>query len=69
MFKAISIRNVINMIKKTPSATTTTSITRVISIIETTFTSAIKSKQKTTLKESICYNYNKVDHYKKNYII
>ena len=57
------------MIKKT-SSITITSITRVILIIiETIFISTTKSKQKATFKKSMCYNYNKIDYYKKDYII
>ena len=69
IFKTISTRIVINMIKKTFSITTITSITRVILIIDTTIISTIKSKQKTTFKKSICYNYKKIDYYKKDYTI
>ena len=69
MFKAIFTRIVINIIEKTPSITTITSIKRVISITETIFVLAIKSKQKIKLKKLMCYNYNKIDHYKKDYII
>ena len=43
-------------------------ITRIISIVETTFTS-IKSKQNTVFKKFMCYNYNKTDHYRKNYTV
>ena len=57
------------MIKKTFSIITITLITRVILIIETIFISTIKSKQKITFKEFMCYNYNKIDYYKKDYII
>ena len=38
-------------------------------MIETIFILTIKSKQNLTFKNFICYNYNKADHYKKNYII
>ena len=56
------------MIKKTVSVTTITSITRVISIIETIFVSTIKSKQEIIFKEFMCYNCNQIDYYKKDYM-
>ena len=51
---------------KKPFLITITLITRVILIIETIFVSTIKSKLKTTFKKSMCYSYNKVNHYRKN---
>ena len=66
MFKTIFIRIVINLIKKTFLIIT---ITRVILIIEATFILTLKSKQKITFKKLICYNCNKIDYYKKDYII
>ena len=69
MFKSIFIRIIINIIKKTFLITMITSTTRVILIIEATFVSTIKSKYKITFKKPICYIYNKIDHYKKDYII
>ena len=69
MFKIVFIRIAINMIKKTFLITTITSITRVISIIETIFILIIKSRQEITFKEFIYYNYNKIDYYKKDYLI
>ena len=44
-------------------------ISRVISIIEAAFVSAFKLKQKTTLKEFMCYNCDKIGYYKKSYTI
>ena len=66
MFKITFIRIIVNEIKKTPLIIT---IIRIILIIKAAFVSTIKSKQNTTLKNSIYYNYNKTDHYKKNYTI
>ena len=66
MFKAVFIRIIVNEIKKTFSIIT---ITRVISIIEIIFILIIKSKQNTIFKDFMCYNYNKIDYYKKNYTI
>ena len=66
MFKAVFTRTIIDIIKKTFSII---SIIHVILIIETTYVSTIKSKQKTIFKKLMCYNYNKADHYKKDYII
>ena len=66
IFKTIFIRIIANEIKKTFSIIT---ITRVISIIETIFILIIRSKQDTIFKKFICYNCDKADHYKKNYIV
>ena len=66
IFKTIFIRIIANEIKKTSSILTTT---RIISIIKTIFISTIKLKQNTTFKKPICYNCDKIDHYKKNYTI
>ena len=66
MFKTIFTRIIANEIKKTFSIITTT---RVISIIETISALTNKSKQNITLKKPICYNYNKINHYKKNYTV
>ena len=69
MFKTIFTRITADEIKKTFLIIITTSITRVISIIEATSASTIKPKQKTTFKKPICYNYNKTNHYRKEYTI
>ena len=66
MFKIIFIRIIADEIKKTFLIIT---ITRVILIIETIFILTIKSKQNIIFKNFMCYNCDKVDHYKKNYII
>ena len=66
IFKITFIRIIVNEIKKTFLIIT---ITRIILIIETIFISIIKSKQNITFKNFMCYNYNKADHYKKNYTI
>ena len=44
-------------------------IIRIILIIETIFILTIKSKQNTIFKKFMCYNCDKADYYKKNYII
>ena len=67
MFKTIFIRIITNIIKKTFTITTITLITRIILIIEAIFVSTTKSKLKITFKEFMCYTYNKIDYYKKNY--
>ena len=64
MFKAAFTR-ITNEIKKTFSIIM---IIRVISITETTFAS-IKFKQNTVFKKFMCYNYDKVDYYRKNCIV
>ena len=64
IFKTIFTRTA-NEIKKTPS---TIMITRIISIVETIFAST-RFKQNTVFKKPICYNCDKIDHYRKNYII
>ena len=64
MFKAAFIR-ITNVIKKTSSIIITT---RVILITEAIFTS-VKPKQNTIFKKFICYNYDKIDHYQKNYTV
>ena len=69
IFKIVFIRNAINMIEKTSSITTITSIIRIILIIEASFVSTIKSKQKTIFKRFMCFNCNKIDYHKKDYII
>ena len=66
MFNAIFIRIIVNKIKKTFSIIM---IIRVISIIEATFILTIKPKQNTTFKKLICYNYNKINYYRKDCII
>ena len=66
IFKIIFIRIIVNEIKKTLSIIT---IIRIILIIEKIFVSTIKSKQNTIFKNFMCYNYNKIDYYKKNYTI
>ena len=66
MFKAIFIRIIVNDIKETPSIIT---ITRVILIIETIFISTTKPEQKTILKKFVCYICDKIDYYKKDYIM
>ena len=66
IFKTIFIRAIANEIKKTFLIIT---IIRVISIIEAIFVSTIKLKQNTIFKKFMCYNYDKVDYYKKNYTI
>ena len=43
-------------------------ITRIISIVEAIFAS-VKFKQNTVFKKFMCYNYDKIDHYRKNCII
>ena len=62
MFKIIFTRIIVDEIKKTLLIIT---IARIISMIEMIFTSTIKSKQNTIFKNSMCYNYNKADYYKK----
>ena len=66
MFKAIFIRIIVNEIKKTFLIIT---IIRIISIIEAIFALTIRLKQNIIFKKFMCYNYDKTDHYKKNYII
>ena len=60
MFKAAFTR-IINKIKKTFSITMTT---RVISII-----ALIKFKQNIVFKKFMCYNYDKINHYRKDCIV
>ena len=66
MFKVIFARIIVDKIKKTFLVII---IIRVISIIETTFILTIKSKQNIIFKKFMCYNYDKIDYYKKNYTI
>ena len=66
MFKITFTRAIVNEIKKTFLIIT---IIRLISIIEATFASTIKSKQNIIFKNFMCYNCNKVGYYKKNYTI
>ena len=66
IFKTIFIRIIVNEIKKTFSIIT---LIRIISMIEAIFVLIIRSKQNTTLKDFMCYNYNKINYYKKNYTI
>ena len=66
MFKIIFIRIIINEVKKTLSIIT---IIRIISMIEAIFISTIKLKQNIIFKNSMCYNCDKADYYKKNYMI
>ena len=68
MFKTVFIRIITDVIEKTFIVTTTTSITRVILIIDAIFVLTIKSKQE-TFKEFIYYIYNKIYYYKKHYTI
>ena len=63
IFKTTFIRIIIDEIKKIFSVIT---IIRVILIIETAFISTIKPKQNITFKNFMCYNYDKIDYYKKN---
>ena len=64
IFKTTFIR-IADEIKKTFSIII---ITRVISIAEATFT-LIKFKQNIVFKKLICYNCDKINYYRKNYII
>ena len=66
MFKTIFIRIIADEIKKTFLIIT---ITRVISIIKTIFILIIKSKQDIIFKNFMCYNCDKANYYKKNYMI
>ena len=66
MFKIIFIRIIVDGIRKTPLVIM---ITRIISMIEAIFVSTIRSKQDTIFKDFICYNCDKVDHYRKDYTI
>ena len=73
IFKATSTRTITELIKKSFTIIITTSITRIISIIEITYTSTVKFKQKVNIKVNtkkfMCYTYDKIDHYRKNYIV
>ena len=64
MFKATFTR-VANEIKKTSLIIM---ITRIISIAETIFAS-VRFKQNIVFKKFICYNCDKIDHYRKNCIV
>ena len=73
MFKAIFIRIIIKLIKKSFIIIITTLTTRIIFIIEIIYVSIMKFKQKMNTKintkKLIYYIYNKIDYYRKNCIV
>ena len=73
IFKTVFIRTITGLTRKSPTTITTTSTTRIIPVIETIYTSTVKSKQKintkVNTKELMCYTCDKIDHYRKDCII
>ena len=73
MFKATFIRIIIKLTKKSFIIIITTLITYIIFIIEIIYILIVKLKQeiniKLNTKKFMCYIYNKIDYYRKDYIV